>query len=84
MHRRLSCKSYSFNVKNLFIPTTPNEKYPKVDYSIKVVINAAKILDCDISTVTLPIQTNQIIYAFPPKVRLCNPALHPASVPPFK
>ena len=61
MHRRLSCKAYSFNVKNLFIPTTPNEKYPKVDYSIKVVINAAKILDCDISTVTLPIQTNQII-----------------------
>jgi len=56
MHRRLSCKAYSFNVKNLFIPTTPNEKYPKVDYSIKVVINAAKILDCDISTVTLPIQ----------------------------
>ena len=43
-------------MKNLFIPTTPNEKYPKVDYSIKVVINAAKILDCDISTVTLPIQ----------------------------
>lgn len=61
MHRRLSCKAYSFNVKNLFIPTTPNEKYPNVDYSIKVVINAAKILDCDISTVTLPIQTNQII-----------------------
>ena len=26
----------------------------------------------------------QIIYAFPPKVRLCNPALHPASVAPFK
>ena len=30
-------------------------------YSIKVVINAAKTLDCDTPTVTLPIQTNQII-----------------------
>ena len=26
----------------------------------------------------------QVIYIFPPKVRLCNPALHPASVEPFK
>ena len=26
----------------------------------------------------------QVKYAFPPKVRLCNPALHPASVAPFK
>ena len=26
----------------------------------------------------------QVIYTFPPKVRLCNPALHPASVAPFK
>ena len=26
----------------------------------------------------------QVIHAFPPKVRLCNPALHPASVAPFK
>ena len=58
MHRRLSCKAYSFNVKKLFIPTTPNEKYPKVDYSIKVVIIAAKNLDCDIPSVTLPVQTN--------------------------
>ena len=26
----------------------------------------------------------QVKYAFPPKIRLCNPALHPASVAPFK
>ena len=26
----------------------------------------------------------QVIHAFSPKVRLCNPALHPASVAPFK
>ena len=26
----------------------------------------------------------QVIHAFPPKVPLCNPALHPASVPPLK
>ena len=26
----------------------------------------------------------QVKYAFPPKVRLCNSALHPASVAPFK
>ena len=26
----------------------------------------------------------QVIHAFLPKVRLCNPALHPASVAPFK
>ncbi len=26
----------------------------------------------------------QVIHAFPPKVRLFNPALHPASVAPFK
>ena len=26
----------------------------------------------------------QVKYAFPPKVRLCNPALHPASVAPLK
>lgn len=35
--------------------------FPKGLYSIKVVINAAKILDCDIPTVTLPVQTNYII-----------------------
>ena len=26
----------------------------------------------------------QVIHAFPPKVPLCNPALHPASIAPFK
>ena len=50
-------KSYA---KNLIKTNNTLTRYNSTNivYNIKVVINDAKILDCDIPTVTLPIQTN--------------------------